>query len=183
MAVSRRSFLCFTTGLLATTMGGKAVSVSAQDAATTPEALATDLIVFGDIVQGGKNIPEDQAADRSCVLSSRFPRNSEIVWRVRVVDPETRQPMDDSMLQKVEVALSDGQTFEMDYGAHPPPPRPAKDYYWTVPWVVPMDYPTGTFSYTVTATDTQGRVGQFKPFDLAPSLPAITDQVFETVED
>jgi hypothetical protein len=44
---------------------------------------------------------------------------------------------------------------------------------------VPKDYPTGTLSFTVTATDTQGRTGEFKPFDIAPSLPTITDEVLE----
>ena len=183
MSISRRSFLFATTGVIAAGLGAKVTSVSAQDASPTPAPLATDLTVYGDIVQGGKNIPEDQRADRACVLSSRFPRNSEIVWRVRVVDPETRQPMDDTTLEKVEVELSDGQIFEMDFGPHPGPPRPARDYYWTVPWVVPVDYPTGTFSYTVTATDTQGRIGQFRPFDIPPSFPAITEEVLEDAEE
>jgi hypothetical protein len=153
--------------------GSRVAPVAAQDDA------AAKLIVFGDIVQGGKNIPEDQQAQRSCVLSSRFPRNSEIVWRVRVIDPQTTEPMDDTMLEKVEVALSDGQIFAMEFGPHPPAPNPPRDYYWTVPWTVPKDYPTGTFSYTVTATDTQGRTGEFKPFDIPPSLPTITDEVLQ----
>jgi hypothetical protein len=169
---------------MATTLGGRFTSASAQEAtASPPGGTANELIVFGDIVQGGKNIPEEQRADRSCVLSSRFPRNSEIVWRVRVVDPKTGEAMDDTTLDKVEVHLSDGQVLEMDYGPHPGPPRPARDRYWTVPWVVPEDYPTGTFSYTVVATDTGGRVGEFKPFDIPSSLPTITEETLETIEE
>lgn len=173
-----------TAGLVAAAYGGRATIVGAQDApATPPGGTANELIVYGDIVQGGKNISEDQRADRSCVLTSRFPRNSELVWRVRVIDPETRQTMDDTMLEKVEVILSDGQVFEMEFGAHPGPPRPARDYYWTVPWTVPQDYPTGTFSYTVRATDPAGRVGEYKPFDIPSSLPTITEDVLEDIEE
>ena len=184
MRSNRRTFVFTSAGLMAAVYGGRVTMAAAQEApATPPSGIVSELIVYGDIVQGGKNLPEDQREDRSCVLSSRFPRNSEIVWRVRVIDPETREAMDDTMLDKVEVMLSDGQVFEMDYGPHPGPPRPARDSYWTVPWVVPVDYPTGTFSYTVTATDPQGRTGVFKPFDIPPSLPTITEEVLQDVEE
>jgi hypothetical protein len=164
-----------TAGVVAVT-GVRALPTSAQEE-------AGKLVVFGDIVQGGKNVPEDQRALRSCVLSSRFPRNSEIVWRMRVIDPETGEQMDDQMLEKVEVELSDSQIFEMEFGPHPPPPNPPRDSYWTVPWTVPEDYPTGTLSYTVAATATDGRAGEFKPFDVPSSLPTITDEVLATIEE
>jgi hypothetical protein len=168
---------------MATARGLGMTMVGAQEATAGPEGAANQLIVFGDMVQGGKNIPEDQSAERTCVLTNRFPRNAEIVWRVRVVDPATSQAMDDTMLDTVEVQLSDGQTFEMEYGAHPPPPRPARDSYWTVPWTVPADYPTGTLSYTVIATDPQGRIGEFKPFDIPSSLPTITEEVLQEIPE
>jgi hypothetical protein len=184
MRSNRRTFVFATAGVMAAAYGGRIATAGAQDASSTPPGeVANELIVYGDIVQGAKNIPEDQQADRSCVLSSRFPRNSEIVWRVRVIDPETRGAMDDTMLDKVEVALSDGQVFAMHFGPHPGPPRPAQDYYWTVSWVIPVDYPTGTLNYTVTATDPQGRTGQFTPFPIAPSLPTITDEVLEEIPE
>jgi hypothetical protein len=93
----------------------------------------------------------------------------------------TTEPMDDTMLEKVEVTLSDGQVFEMQFGPHPPEPNPPRDYYWATNWIIPKDYPTGTFTYTVTASDAQGRTGEFKPFDLPPSLPSVTEEVLADV--
>jgi hypothetical protein len=175
MRTNRRTFMLAAAGAV-TAFGVPTLAAGAQDD-------AEQLIVYGDIVQGGKNIPEDQRADRACVLSSRFPRNSEMVWRMRVIDPQTGEPMDDEMLERVGVELSDGQVFEMDYGPHPGPPNPPRDYYWTVPWTVPEDYPTGTLSYTVTATAADGRTGEFKPFDIPPSLPTITEEVYEAAAE
>lgn len=175
MRSNRRRFILASAGMMAAAYGGRVAAVGAQEDA------AANLIVFGDIIGTGRNYPEDQQALRSCVLSSRFPRNSQMVWRVRVIDPKTGQPMDDTMLAKVEVKLSDGQLFEMEFGPHPPAPNPPRDYYWTVPWLVPKDYPTGTLSYSVVATGTDGRTGEWKPFDVPPSLPTITEEVLEDI--
>jgi hypothetical protein len=106
-----------------------------------------------------------------------------LVWRVRVIDPKTGQPMDDTMLTKVEVTLSDGQVIELNYGQHPPAPNPARDYYWANAWLIPKDYPTGTLGYTVIATATDGRTGEYKPFDIASSLPSVTDEVLADIEE
>ena len=36
-------------------------------------------------------------------------------------------------------------------------------------WIVPADYPTGTFNYKVTATDTKGNSVTWEPFKVASS--------------
>jgi hypothetical protein len=161
-------------GLAAVAFGRS--TVSAQDQ-------ASKLIIAADMVQGTKNIPEDQMAQRACVMTNRFPRNGELVWRARVTDPRTGEPMDGAMLSNVEVQLSDGQVFKMEYGPHPPAPNPPRDYYWTINWVIPADYPTGTLNYTIVAADNEGRIGEFKPFDIPPSLLTITDEVLAEIAE
>jgi hypothetical protein len=168
MKCNRRKFALASGGLLAAGVSGRFAAVSAQD--------AVPLIVYGDTVQGTKNIPDDQKAAKGCVQTNRFPRNAEIVWRFRVIDPTTGQTMDDTTLDKVEVKLGDGQVLAMKFGGHPKEPR---DFYWTTPLVVPKDYPTGTLTYVVDATGKDGRTGEFKPFDIASSLLTITEEVLE----
>lgn len=141
-----------------------------------PAAAPTKLFLMVDMVQGSKNVPQAQAASQSCVLTSRFPRNSEMVWRARVFDPKTGDLMDDKALSKVEVKLANGTSLEMRYGPHPPQGQ-NREFYWTTSWVVPKDHATGTLKYSVLATGADGRVGDFEPFSVAPSLPAITDEV------
>ena len=41
--------------------------------------------------------------------------------------------------------------------------------FWVAKWMVPEDAPTGIVRYTVTAKDSQGRTGEFKPFEVQAS--------------
>jgi len=134
-----------------------------------------NLFLAVDMVQGSTNLPKDQQPAKGCVLSSRFPRNSQVVWRARIYDPKTGDLMDDSALSKVEVRLANGQTIAMKYGPHPK--NPPGEAYWTASWMVPKDNATGTLKYSITATSTDGRTGEFKPIDVASSLLTITDEV------
>jgi hypothetical protein len=148
---------------------------AAGSTARQASAASAKLIIMSDIVQGSKNVPQDQLADRGCVLSSRFPRNSQMVFRARVYDPVTGGLMDSSTLTSVQVHLANGVTFDMKYGQHPK--TPPNEYYWTGSWLVPKDQPTGTLTYTIIATDKQGRTGEFKPFGIQSSIPTITSDV------
>jgi hypothetical protein len=106
-----------------------------------------------------------------CVVSSRFPQGESVVWRIKVYDPTTGQPLDDKALKSVAVTLNDGQTFSATYGGHPGQPgvQPT-DYFWSTAWAIPTSYPTGSVPYQVTATSNDGRTGSFTEFNVAPSL-------------
>lgn len=137
------------------------------------------LAVAADVVWGPLNIPDDRAAGQVCVNESRFPRSSEIVWRVRVTDPITGQELDDSSTT-AQIRLGDGQVLEMRYGPHPR--ENSTDFFWTTSFDIPQDYPTGTLSWEVTATSGE-RSGVYTPFNVAPSLLTITDEVLPTIEE
>ncbi len=148
-----------------------AACAGGQTATPTPKVAQT-LILQADAVIGtvGVKNPAD-----ICVQSSRFPQGGDVVWRIKVYDPATGQPMDDKALNSVVVSLKDGQTFKAQYGPHPgappgQPQPPPTDYFWTAAWVIPNSYPTGSVPYTVAATSKDGRTGTFSEFNVAPSL-------------
>jgi hypothetical protein len=136
---------------------------------------AARLFLAVDMVQGSKNVPADKKAI-SCTLTNRFARNSEMVWRMRVFDPTTGELVDGPAMDKVQVKLADGQTLDAVYGTHPK--DPPGEAFWTASTVVPKDHPTGTLSYTVSASDKKGRTGEWKPFSTPTSLPIILDEVW-----
>jgi len=106
-----------------------------------------------------------------CIQSSRFPQGESVVWQIKVYDPATGNPMDNSTLDSVVVSLKDGQTFTAAYGGHPGQPGvPVTDYFWSAAWSIPATYPTGSVPYTVTAKSKDGRTGTFTEFNVAPSL-------------
>ncbi len=165
--------LLLAVGLFVTACGSTS---NAKSAATAAPAVMQGLVLTTDTVQGSKNVPDNQKADHSCVLSSRYPRNSQIVFRSKIVDPATGDLMDDQALASVQVQLANGQKIDMKYGAHPK--NPPNEYFWTGSWVVPKDAPTGSLNYTIVATAKDGRTGQYKPIVSATSLPTITDEVY-----
>ena len=162
-------------------LGFALISTACQAAASPaqPAAPATastsKLFLMVDVVQGSTNLAGDQAAAKGCVLNSRFPRNSQIVWRARVFDPKTGDVMDDKALSKVQIQLANGKTTDMKFGPHPK--DPPGEAYWTGSWMVPKDQATGTLNYKVVATAADGRSGEFEPFKVASSLLTITDEV------
>jgi hypothetical protein len=110
----------------------------------------------------------DMVRGHACVLSSLYKRGEGVAWRVRVIDPETGQSVDDKGLKSLVVILSDGQKFPMRYGAHPKGGTPT-DNFWATSWEIPATYPTGSFSYRVVATDLDGHETDWQPFKVAAS--------------
>jgi hypothetical protein len=171
MKVNRRRFAI---GAAATVAGGYALKRMPASASQM-----TTLFVYGDTVEGGKNRPEEDKATRSCVLNNIFPRNAQIVWRMRVIDPTTGQPMDDTLVESVIVKLTDDTEVNLKYGGHPP--KKNLDFFWSNGWVIPKDYQTGTLDYVVTATAKDGRLGEYKPFGIPSSQLIVTEEVLEDV--
>lgn len=136
---------------------------------TAAPAAAEKLFFEGDMVRGHVN-PKGPV----CVLTSQFKHNEMIVWRVRVFGSSKDDQLADGDLKGVVVELSDGQQRPMRFGSHPP--KNSTDSFWSATWVIPSDYPTGSFSYKVVATDGSGNTHTWKPFDVAPSqLTVVAD--------
>ena len=133
------------------------------------------LVIQADTVLGPKNLKQDEMAAKSCVAWSRFARNEQIVWRIRVFDPTTGKPIDEKPMESVSVLLPDGTVLKAKYGPHPP--RDSTDHFWATSWVIPSNYPTGTLRYKITARSADGRLGEFMPFNVAPALLTIVDAV------
>lgn len=136
----------------------------ADEPSPSAEPVGQFLFIDADTVLGPENLTEAEFPSKVCVQWSRFAHNEDVVWRVKVFDPLTGEPMDDTMLASVQVILPD-QTFDLHYGPHP------RDnplgYFWTTSWVVPEGYPDGVVNYTIEATANDGRTGTWEQFEVA----------------
>jgi hypothetical protein len=140
-----------------------ALCLSSVALATAASAQDKRLFFEGDMVRSN----QPGQAGPFCVLASQFKRKEAVAWRIRVLDSSGQQ-MGDKELKSVVVELSDGQKLTTKFG--PPPPRgTATDHFWSVQWIVPADYPTGSLVYKVVATDTQGRFQTWEPFKRGPT--------------
>ncbi len=134
------------------------------------------LFIEGDIVRG--NTPAGITGP-VCVLANQFKRKENVVFRIRVRNA-TGQPLDDKSLKGIVVELSDGQKFAASYRSRPPANVRERfglseptDYFWSAAWLIPADYPTGSLSYRVVATDAQGNTQSWAPFKDPRSLPMV----------
>jgi hypothetical protein len=151
-----------------------AVILGAPNASVAQEA--QKLFIEGDIVRG--NTPAGITGP-VCVLANQFKRKENVIFRIRVRNP-AGQPMDDKNLKGIVVELSDGQKFPASYRPRPPAnvrtafglTEPV-DYFWSAAWLIPQDYPTGSLSYRVVATDMQGNTQSWVPFKDPRSLPMV----------
>ena len=138
---------------------------------------AGKLFFEGDIVRGA----QPGAPGPFCVLNGQFKRLEKVVWRVRMLDQDGK-PLDDNAIKKLSIQLPDGRVMpEGRYGRHPGnlPPEQATDFFWTVAWIVPEDYPTGTFVYKIVATDAHGKEHAWEPFKVRASQLAVLNDKIE----
>ena len=139
---------------------------------------APKLFFEGDIVRG--NTP-DGATGPICVLANQFKRRENVIFRIRVRDV-AGQALDDKGLKGVVVQLMSGQSYAARFANRPPAgviaamklPGPL-DAWWTAAWRIPQDFPTGTVTYKVTATDLQGNTQSWAPFNDPRSWPTVLD--------
>ncbi len=133
--------------------------------ALTASAQAQQKRLFfeGDMVRGA----QAGAPGPFCVLNNQFKHRESVAWRIRVLDQDGK-PVDDKGLNSLVVELPDGQKITAHYHGHPPKP-PQTDHFWSTSWIIPADYPTGTFAYKVVATDLDGQTHTWEPFKIASS--------------
>lgn len=143
---------------------------------TAPSAAPVGQFLFldADTVLGPTNLTAEEKPTKTCVQWNRFAHNEDVVWRVKVFDPLTGKPMDDSMIVSVKVVLPD-QTIDLHYGPHPK--TDPLGYFWAGSWVVPEGYPDGVINYTIEATATDGRTGTWEQFEVAAANLTVTADV------
>jgi hypothetical protein len=143
--------------------------------ASAAQAQQAKLFFEGDIVRGD----QDGAPGPGCVLNSQFKHLEKVVWRLRILDASGK-PLDDKGLKSLVVELPDGQKLPARFGVHPPPRiGPAVDHFWTARWIIPTEYPSGSFYYKVTATNMDGSTQTWEPFKSLPSRLAVLDGAIE----
>jgi hypothetical protein len=149
-----------------------AVALSMLGLATSAHAQTGGAKLFfeGDIVRGA----QPGAPGPFCVLNGQFKRLEKVVWRIRVTDQDGK-PLDDKALKVLEVQLPDGQKVAARYGHHPgnAPAENATDHFWTAAWIVPDEYPSGTFVYKVNAITNDGKNQIWEPFKVKASQFAV----------
>lgn len=138
-----------------------------------PAALAAPgYFVTGATLRGHTN-PQGPV----CVANTVFFPGEMIVFHADIFDAETGELMDaDDIAERnvrLTVRLDPGEELSLGFIPHGEPENPDV-WYWAAAWEIPADYPTGTITYTLEATDDEGRTGTFTPIEQAASINLLT---------
>lgn len=125
------------------------------------------LVVWGDLTYFfGPGKP------RNCTMSNRYKRGEPVGFRATAINPTTN--VRDKGTKLVVHLSYAGRTLDVPMRDRQTAQQPEREF-WVAKWIVPEDTPVGIVRYTITATDPQGRTGEFKPFDVAASQLTIIE--------
>jgi hypothetical protein len=142
---------------------GLASGAQAQVLTTPPGKLFFE----GDIVRHA--LPAQ--AGPFCVLVNQYKRGEAVAFRIRAMLPDGKVA-DDKAIKSLVVELGNGQRLAAGYKSHGAPPT---DYFWSLFWTIPNDYPTGSIGYKVIATMNDGSTVEWKPFNRATTALMVVD--------
>lgn len=108
----------------------------------------------------------------NCTLSSRYKRGDPVGFRMTAINPETGTR--DRATKLVVHLTYAGKTIDVPMRDRQTEQEPERDFF-VAKWIVPDDTPIGVIRYTVTATDPQGRTGEWKPFEVETSQLTIVE--------
>jgi hypothetical protein len=102
----------------------------------------------------------------NCTLTNQFKKGQPVGFRMTAINPATGKR--DRATQLVVHLTYNSKTIDIPMRDRQNEKQPEREF-WVAKWIVPDDATTGIVRYTVTAKDPQGRVGEYKPFDVEAS--------------
>lgn len=119
-------------------------------------ATSSPLIVTHSIVvSGGTHTPNEGP----CSLQSRFYHGQKVIFRIKVVNPQTGAEMNGSQLSGVSVKLPNGKSVKAQYRHH------GNGTFWIAPWTIPSSYPSGTVNYQIAVNGSNAKAVRYNVHD------------------
>jgi hypothetical protein len=108
----------------------------------------------------------------NCTLNNRYKRGDPVGFRMTAINPATGKR--DRATQLVVHLQYAGKTLDLPMRDRQTAQQPEREF-WVLKWIVPQDAPPGIVRYSVTAKDSEGRTGEWKPFDVEASQLTIVE--------
>jgi hypothetical protein len=153
----RKLIVCVAVGMSAVLTAGSVAGQSAHE----------QLVVYGDLTYflgPGKPL--------NCTLNNRYKKGDPVGFRATAINPTTGKR--DKATQLVVHLTYGGKTIDIAMRDRQTVKEPEREF-WVAKWIVPDDAPVGIVRYTITAKDSQGRTGEFKPFEVQASQLTIIE--------
>jgi hypothetical protein len=111
-----------------------------------------------------------------CADSSVFRRGNQIIFRMYMVDAKSGKVMNGKDISSMVLKVAGMPDVKMGFKPQGGSPDATAPWLWATAWLVPADYPLGTFKFTINATlKTNGKPGKTITYD--PVIPGTEWQV------
>ena len=143
------------------------ILAAASPIAGVPQSTGERLVLSGDLAYffgPGKPL--------NCTLNNRFKRGDPVGFRMTAINPATGKR--DRATQLVVHLTYAGKTVDLPMRDRQTEQQPEREF-WVLKWIVPNDAPLGVVRYSVSAKDSQGRTGEWKPFEVEASQLTIVE--------
>lgn len=105
-----------------------------------------------------------------CANSSVFRRGYQIVFRLYMVNAKSAKVMNGKDISSMVLKVAGQPDVKMGFKPQGGTPDATAPWLWAAAWVVPADYPLGTFRFNIVATlKTNGKPGKSVTYD--PVIP------------
>lgn len=99
-----------------------------------------------------------------CVQSGVFKRGMRLVFRYEILDISTGKRVTDKDGALTKVRLQHGEEMTARWAIRGSAAAlPDSAWMWDASWDIPLDYPVGSFDYTISVTMKDGRTATFTP--------------------
>lgn len=86
-----------------------------------------------------------------CADSSVFKRGHQIVFRLYIVNTKTGKVLTGKNIRRVVLRIAGQPDFTMPFRPQGGNPDATAPWLWSYAWIVPGDYPLGTFKFNIAA--------------------------------
>lgn len=87
-----------------------------------------------------------------CAQSSVFQRGNQVVFRMYIINTKTGKVVNGKEMSRVVVQIPGVPDQVMGFKPQGGNPDATAPWLWSVAWLVPKDYPVGTFNFKIKAT-------------------------------
>ncbi len=91
-----------------------------------------------------------------CVQTSSFRRGYQVVFRMYIVNAKTGKVLNGKDLSRVVVRIPGVPDLVVPFRPQGARPDATSPWLWSTAWVVPSDYPLGSFTFQIVATVKRG---------------------------
>jgi hypothetical protein len=117
------------------------------------------VFLYVDTVNGTRPAPGTPPRPVGCTQTNNFKRGEQVVFRIWGSVADTGAILNTEIVKYAYVKLPGVPNMKLNWGAHGA--QSNRVWFWTVPWIVPADYPLGAVTARIVFKTDENKFGLY----------------------